>query len=266
MPLRVDQHRGDEAELADARGDLVDLGLGVGPRVARVGVQLRRIAVDDAAARLAERVNPACDACHLEPGQARRPPDRSVWYTGSRAQSSGAPLTFASVRDEESGDGRRDELIRTVRRMAERYGMSERTIYRLLKRPEAACFGARPGLQHGRRCPGRARRAGKLAHRALRSPQRRGQQAQGRGGTSRRSPAAFRPGYGCNRHGMRQRWPIVWPERGGRLRFRCSLAPCAHPRDRTLNAAPKRTSGARQPLRSARQAAIAGPCGRWGCS
>ena len=36
--------------------------------------------------------------------------------------------------------GDEKDLIRTVRLMAERAGRTERTIYRWLKRPEAACF------------------------------------------------------------------------------------------------------------------------------
>ena len=45
--------------------------------------------------------------------------------------------------------GDEKDLLRTVRVMAERKGVSERTIYRLLKLPEAACFALVPRSNAG---------------------------------------------------------------------------------------------------------------------
>jgi transposase len=56
--------------------------------------------------------------------------------------------------------GDESELIRSVRQMAERYGKSERTIYRLLNRPEATCFGLVPVSNTGGGAP--AVRAGQM--------------------------------------------------------------------------------------------------------
>ena len=41
------------------------------------------------------------------------------------------------------------DLIYTVQRIAEHFGKSERTIYRLLRRPEAACFELVPRSNSG---------------------------------------------------------------------------------------------------------------------
>src|SRR5215212_2345775 len=51
-----------------------------------------------------------------------------------------APLTFAWFAAWRAAMGDKNELIRTVRQIAERVGRSERTVYRWLQRQEAACF------------------------------------------------------------------------------------------------------------------------------
>jgi predicted transcriptional regulator len=56
-------------------------------------------------------------------------------------------LLWFSVRRVAMGD--ETDLIRTVREIAERLGKSERTAYRRLKRPEAACFELVPLSNRG---------------------------------------------------------------------------------------------------------------------